>query len=287
MSIINCLLMRTSSVLVVNYWTTMMLDETLSSSSILCGPGKSVVHFMTLHAIVVEAVRSRAKWWSSSMCKKCCTWTTEHEEFNDCNLKDINVLTISNFWVIFPWMSRRKTFPKWVPRARNWKGINAVWIKPQNTWDQFQIFLGEKKSYADEDCARFFFRNLLLMKAVQEGKKKKIFPGAGATWAEWGLGGLGGKTVKLQGVEKPYLLKQPVWNGIFFSQIKMLKHNKCTVHLTSSHAPHATQSPPCPAQSYYFYWAATGFCVLCSSRSASKRLCVCVCVHESTGTKKL
>lgn len=46
------------------------------------------------------------------------------------------------------------------------------------------------------------------MKAVQEDKK--IFPGAGATWAEWGLGGLGGKTVKLQGVEKPYLLKQPV-----------------------------------------------------------------------------
>lgn len=48
----------------------------------------------------------------------------------------------------------------------------------------------------------------MLMKPVEEDKK--IFPGAGATWAEWGLGGLGGKTVKLQGVEKPYLLKQTV-----------------------------------------------------------------------------
>lgn len=52
-------------------------------------------------------------------------------------------------------------------------------------------------------------RNLVLMKAVEEDKKK-ILCGAGATWAQWGLGGLGGKTVKLQGVEKPYLLKHMV-----------------------------------------------------------------------------
>lgn len=48
------------------------------------------------------------------------------------------------------------------------------------------------------------------MKAVGKDNKKSIFLGAGATWADWGLGGLGGKTVKLQGVEKPYLLKQTV-----------------------------------------------------------------------------
>lgn len=109
------------------------------------------------------------------------------------------------------------------------------------------------------------------MTAVGEDKKK--FPGSAVAWAKWGLGGLGGKTVKLQGVEKPYLLKQTVWNGIFSPQIKMLKHNKCTVHLTSSHA---TQSPPCPAQGYYFYWAATGFRVLCFGRSARVHMYVCV-----------
>lgn len=47
------------------------------------------------------------------------------------------------------------------------------------------------------------------MKAVKEDKKKKKC-GAGATWAESGLGGLGRKSVKLQGVEKPYLLKHTV-----------------------------------------------------------------------------
>lgn len=46
------------------------------------------------------------------------------------------------------------------------------------------------------------------MKAVEEDKK--ILCGAEVTWAEWGLGGLGGKTVKLQRVEKPYLLKHTV-----------------------------------------------------------------------------
>lgn len=53
------------------------------------------------------------------------------------------------------------------------------------------------------------------MKVLEEGKKKKNVCGARATWAEQGLGGLGGKAVKLQEVEKPYLLKHTVWNGIF------------------------------------------------------------------------
>lgn len=45
------------------------------------------------------------------------------------------LLTISYFWVMFPWTSSRKTFPKWVPRARNWKPQRRH--KLYYTWDRW------------------------------------------------------------------------------------------------------------------------------------------------------
>lgn len=49
------------------------------------------------------------------------------------------LLTISYFWVTFPWTSSRKTFPKWVPRARNWKPQRRH--KLYYTWDRW-TFVG-------------------------------------------------------------------------------------------------------------------------------------------------
>lgn len=151
-------------------------------------------------------------------------------------------------------MSNRKTFPKWVPSARNWKETNTISFK--------QRFWGGK-SFVDEGCE------------------------AGAAWAEQGLDGLGGKTVKLQRVEKPYLLKHTVWNGIFPSQIKMLKHNKYTVHLTSSQAPNCYPITFLPSTQSLFLLNSnpvSGFCA-----SIKVRMCVhaWACVCDSVGTKKL
>lgn len=100
------------------------------------------------------------------------------------NLEDLSVLTISNLWVMFPWMSSRKTFPKWVPKARNWKGTNGKQIKPE-VLQKKHIFRGKK---------------IVLMKDVEEDKKK-IYVELERHGLQQGLGGLGGKTVKLQGVE--------------------------------------------------------------------------------------
>lgn len=127
----------------------------------------------------------------------------------------------------------------------------------------------------------YYFLNLVLMKVLEEEGKKRMC-GSRATWAEQGLGGLGGKAVKLQWVEKPYLLKHTVWNGIFptpLPQIKMLKHNKCTVHLTSSQAPSATQSPLCPTESLFLLSSKLRFlfaACICELVHLCARACVCL-----------
>lgn len=107
------------------------------------------------------------------------------------------------------------------------------------------------------------------------------------SWSDMGRVGIGWawrQNCEIAGGGKALLIKADSVKWFFFSQIKMLKHNKCTAHLTSCHAPYATQSPPCPVQSYYSCWAATGFSVLCSSRSACVHMCVsvrvCTWVHR-------
>lgn len=118
------------------------------------------------------------------------------------------------------------------------------------------------------------------------GEDKKIFPGSAVAWAKWGLGGLGGKTVKLQGVEKPYLLKQTVWNGIF-SPLKL----KCLSIINALYIWLLPMQPNhLPAQ-HKAIISTEQQLVSVSCVSAEAHVCICMCacecVHESTGTKKL
>lgn len=77
------------------------------------------------------------------------------------------------------------------------------------------------------------------------------------SWSDMGRVGIGWawrQNCEIAGGGKALFIKAYSVKWHFFPpQIKMLKHNKCTVHLTSSQAPHATQSPSCPAQNHYFF----------------------------------
>lgn len=87
------------------------------------------------------------------------------------------------------------------------------------------------------------------MTAVGEDKKNISWICSGM--GKVGIGWAWRQNCEIAGGGKALFIKADSVKWHFFSpQIKMLKHNKCTVHLTSSHA---TQSPPCPAQGYYFY----------------------------------
>lgn len=159
-----------------------------------------------------------------------------------------------------------------MPRARNWgkKRTNVTY-----TWKYLTVVQDLQRIKEKQPIA--------FSKAVQEDKIHFLELQRKRTGK--GLGVLGGKTVKLQRVEKPYLLKQTLWNGIFPPpQIKMLKHNKCTVHLTSSMLcmqPNHLLAQNRLLSSNWFLGVAL----------QQKRGCaferVCVCLPQSTGTKTL
>lgn len=99
------------------------------------------------------------------------------------------------------------------------------------------------------------------MKAVEEDKKKKSM----WSWSNRvGIGWAWRQKCEIAGGGKALFIKAYSVKWYFSPQIKMLKHNKYTVHLTSSQAPHATQSPPSPAQSL-FLLSSSLVSVLCAS----------------------
>lgn len=125
------------------------------------------------------------------------------------------------------------------------------------------------------------------MKVLEEGEKNQTVwyrsdlsrAGIGRAWRQSCEIAGGGKALFI----KAYSVK---WH--FFPplpQIKMLKHNKCTVHLTSSQAPSATQSPLCPTESLFLLSSKLGCCLarVCVKLCTCACVCVCVCArtHKS------
>lgn len=158
--------------------------------------------------------------------------------------KGFSLLTTSNFWVTFPWTSNRKTFPKWVPSARNWNETKTI---------SFKRRFGGAKSFADEE------QSLSSMGRA----------GIGWAWRQNCEIAEGGKALFI----KAYSVK---WHFPPF-QIKMLKHNKYTVHLTSSQDPKCNPITFLPSAQSLFLFNSTrvsGFC-------ASIKVRVWVCVYAS------
>lgn len=146
--------------------------------------------------------------------------------FSSVIYKDFSLLTTSNFWVTFPWTSNRKTFPKWVPSARNWNETKTI---------SFKRRFGRAKSFADEE------QSLSSMGRA----------GIGWAWRQNCEIAEGGKAPFI----KAYSVK---WHFPPF-KLKCLSIINTLYIWLLPRIPNATQSPSCPAHSHYFSSTAPGF----------------------------
>lgn len=150
-----------------------------------------------------------------------------------------------------------------MPRAKNWKKKDKcnLYLKISNY--SFKIFRELKRD------SRLRSRRLCRrIKHISWSCRGKDRVGIGCSWRQNCEIAEGGKAL---------FIKADTVKWHFFFQIKMLKHNKCTVHLTSSmlrmqpnHLPAQNRLP----SSNWF----VGVVLQQKRGCAFERVCVCVCL---------